>query len=395
MALVAVQSLMAVVAVISAAGNVVTENRGAGAWSRYKDTRFDLNSANRLLVHAVADSTNKSYSKEVRIFLQTLKMHNITFRDFATFDRLAAKDLEHRCYALGQNVARGKLLVNGLYQIFPEAKEHLKLTRRALLSWERSTIPGEGKPFWIGTLWAMVESLFKQGLLYEGLTILFSYDLYAREQDWENLRFGSIHVVAAKEPGAPPEVAVNFGDSKYGKRAKTGSNQPIQVQDHLLRRVLQMMKSTSDDSEVVFPYDQTFFRKAWNKLLVRMNLIAAGGPVHSLRHSKSSHDILAGLASLEEARRRGRWRQLKSAERYSKHACITMHKELLPAEVLRRGEELRADRDALWEQAILEGKAKKKDLGQILHHAVQQEKRWLERRDVANSTGTWESQRRP
>lgn len=258
-------------------------NRGAKAWGNYdsKDP-YGFSVANRLLVHAITDGSNKQYLKEVRIFCQRLKMHGKSFQNVQQLDKLLSKECEIRCYGLEQQFGCGKNLLYGILTIWPDLKDGLPRARRALAAWERNVLSTEGKPFWVGTIYAMIENILSRGKLFQALTLWLSYDLYCRESGWESLRMGSIHVVHANNATDAPEVAMAFGGRQWGKGVKTGFDQSVNIEDPTLRRFVSMLKEETSDSEIFIPFDQAFYRKEWNKTVYEyLQLGDAGGPPHS------------------------------------------------------------------------------------------------------------------
>ena len=82
--------------------------------------------------------------------------------------------------------------------------------------------------------------------------------------------------------------------------------------------------------ERVFPFDQGHLRHVWNSKLRQLGLPPF--PLHTLRHSKPSEEVLLRTRSVEDVRRRGRWNQLKSVQRYSKpHVLTAVMAEIPPA----------------------------------------------------------------
>ena len=103
--------------------------------------------------------------------------------------------------------------------------------------------------------------------------------------------------------------------------------------------------------ELVFKFSQEVFRKAWWASLKRLGLEWVGPP-HCLRHAGPSHHATRGTKTLEDIRRRGRWSQAKSVQRYAKPHALTMHYARLPAGMKQQGRELGIQLPAILRAAV-------------------------------------------
>ena len=171
----------------------------------------------------------------------------------------------------------------------------------------------------------------------EALVVLLSLDCYLREQDWEQLRGEDIFVHHRTD--APPEVALMFGRRHRGEAVKTGQEQGVKVADEFVARCMAALHEAVRDDELVFGFSSGHFREVWKKALQALDL-AWVGPPRTLRHSGPSADAASGRRDLEQIRRRGRWLQMKSVQRYSKAHALTMHYARLPSGIKERGRSL-------------------------------------------------------
>ena len=108
------------------------------------------------------------------------------------------------------------------------------------------------------------------------------------------------------------------------------------VDDEFVARFMAVLRKMTRDDEKVFKFGPDAFRAVWRRSLDELGLSWVGPP-HTLRHSGPSADVASGRRSLEEIRRRGRWLQMKSVQRYSKAHALTMHLARLPAGLKERG----------------------------------------------------------
>ena len=169
---------------------------------------------------------------------------------------------------------------------------------------------------------------------------------------------------------------MTFGSSHHGLSTKTGPNQSLIIEDGLVARILAKLKAGSNPASKVFPMDQNFFRGRWNKTQDDLEFACGTRPVHTLRHSRPSYLVHSGKRTLEEIRRRGRWRQQKSVQRYSKDAHVVLHKSQLNQKLQTRGAKLILSRNQLLTEAVSLGKASRSELGRVWRESAIPESEW-------------------
>ena len=305
--------------------------RGARAW----DNMIGLPafapqdySVNRLILHGVDDRTNRTYIREVKAFLWDAKRLGATWANVETLDRAVAAYLQHLCYLEQVQPQRGRYLLSGLMHFFPELRGHMAWSARALTSWDRLAAAGEGTPLCRELVAVVVLHMIDIGRLYDAALVLLSYDVFAREQDWLNLRGADVH-------GSDGDVAIALGVRSRGESSKTGPHQGATIALPLVGRLLRRLAKRVGPDNVLFPISAAEYRKRWWAALCRMGLEAAGPP-HRLRHSGAAEFVSRG-GSLEMARRRGRWAALSSVQRYTKVHHLTKSRGMLSDERRARG----------------------------------------------------------
>ena len=80
-------------------------------------------------------------------------------------------------------------------------------------------------------------------------------------------------------------------------------------------------------------------QKEWDKAKEELAMPWIGPP-HDLRHAGASRDVEGSHRSLEEVRRRGRWRAAASVQRYTKTFWLVKQRARTPAWVLAKGQQL-------------------------------------------------------
>ena len=109
------------------------------------------------------------------------------------------------------------------------------------------------------------------------------------------------------------------------------------------------------DDEKLFATTPEMFRRAWWRTLER-HCLEFMGPPHIIRHTGPSHDVGGMIRTLEQARRRGRWSQIKSVERYTKSQDLVVHDSLLPQVLREKAEEEAAGMPQTFFAAVEKGK---------------------------------------
>ena len=170
-----------------------------------------------------------------------------------------------------------------------------------------------------GMVLKIVCSFFEHGRLYEGAWVWAQHDLCAREQDLEQVAREDIFI----DPLDETKVALRFGSRQRGLSVKTGSDQAATIDDSLIARVVSGMRKKLVPGEMLFPFSQAAMRRSWNEEQ-RLLKTTKRYKLHTLRHSKPSADSARGRRTLEEIRRRGRWNQMKSVQRYSRAHALVM-----------------------------------------------------------------------
>ena len=315
------------------AGDVPLEKRGPRAWDNYeREPHLGISEGGftRLLTHSVADATAAQWAPKVRDFLGYCVDKGWKLQSANAVDCALADYMDTKCYRDRLRPTWGSVVLFGLLVIWPELRNRLPLALRSLKSWQRLVVSVEGGPLPEEAVFAIAIYFFESGLLDEAIWTLVQYDVYGREQDMEMLREADIIWDGRC-------VGLLFGISARGEEGKTGSNQGVVVRRGTVANVLLAMKDVKKHSTgPIFGPRQAGFRKEWHRACRALGMPWAPPP-HGLRHSGPSEDVARGRASLEQVRRRGRWKALSSVQRYSKTFALTQFRARMPQKVLEVG----------------------------------------------------------
>ena len=266
----------------------------------------------------------------VREFLGVCKRQGFTLTRIKDIDEALAQYFDWMCYAGRLLPGHGALLYFGVLCLMPEMKGHLHLASCSLKSWQKLAVTIEGGPMCEEAIFALACYMLTKSLFLEAAWILVQYDCYAREQDMESLREQDVAWDGS-------HVAVSFGVASKG-----GSNQGAVLRRGPIADLLLGLKENTIKGELIFPFTQAHLHEQWHRACASLGLGFAGLP-HVLRHSGPSEDLARGRTSLEAARRRGRWKAMASAQRYTKTFALTKFRARMPSAVLATGEKAMLD----------------------------------------------------
>ena len=245
-----------------------------------------------------------------------------------------ARELERRCFKLGLPLGRGQKLFHGWVHIFPEFKGRMPTALRALHTWEDLGASSEGGPACRESIHVMAEEMIKRGYVDSALAAETALDGYMREQDWGQLRAEDVKVDWHKDGTC--STALLFGRRHRGESVKTGQEQGVKLESPLLCRLLAERAASLQPSDKVFEVTPETFRRHWREVAEALGM-SWFPPPHCLRHTGPSEDAFSGRRTLEDIRRRGRWSQIKSVQRYAKPHALVSHRAQLDPAVKARG----------------------------------------------------------
>ena len=142
---------------------------------------------NPLIVHAVSDSTGlKSYIPAARGFLRHVRAFDLPVKWISDRDLSLADYLAWLAYDADVHINAGKHAVFGVCSAYPEMLNNIPLTRRALQSWDRLAITGEGQATSFEACAVIAQNLRQNGEHDAADICLISTDMYLRSANWQN-----------------------------------------------------------------------------------------------------------------------------------------------------------------------------------------------------------------
>ena len=278
----------------------------------------------------------RKYIPAVKDFLSYVHSRNLSFNSDEDIDRALTIFLEKGLYEQLFAFDRANAVFFGLLAIFPELGRKLPTAHRAWKAWERQNLGGEGAPIPEQAV-ELVAHWFAQSDRHDlDLLVRLIFDCYLRSSDWEKLRKEDIY-------RSGETVAIILGVSERGEKAKTGPNQGVIVDCPLIAEALWSKAQALQPGAVLFSTSPEAFRQQWTRAKAATGLSWIGPP-HDLRHGGASRDVEAGTRSLEQVRRRGRWKILDSVQRYTKTWLLVRERGRLTPQQIVQAEELQQER---------------------------------------------------
>ena len=183
----------------------------------------------------------------------------------------------------------------------------------------------------------MLSQYFRDRKLSDYSLILeTSLDCYLRTHEWVHIRREDI-----LDDGV--YVALLLGNPERGERVKTGVFQGVVIDAPHLRCAWRKLKSGLKPNELAIKISPDEFMRAWETAKKDLDLKWIGNQ-HNLRHAGAARDVELNTRTLEQVRRRGRWRAMDSVARYTKTWLLVRARERMSKNDLARG---RAIIDAL------------------------------------------------
>ena len=150
-------------------------------------------------------------------------------------------------------------------------------------------------------VYLVARELIRQDEIYAAIWVILQFDICGREQDVECL-------FPADIVHSGGEYALVFGVSARGETVKTGRDQGAVIEQPWVGRLVMALAERTPVGARIFPLTQEGFRRRWAAALTSLGLPFR--PPHALRHTAAAEAIFQKRLSLEQVRRRGRWKAL-------------------------------------------------------------------------------------
>jgi hypothetical protein len=310
-------------------GRMRLHNRGIHAFQFQAPARqLAAGDINWLHAFSVTEGSSlQSYIPAVRRFLRFCADFEFDVTWIPLRDLALADHLSWLLYSEDESISSGRNAVFGCTCVFPELIDNVPLTLRALKSWSRLEITGEGEATTWEAVAAIADFMACSGDVEAAEVTVVSADMYLRASDWSKI----LHQDVIGES----EIAVVLGVPERGESAKTGVRQGVRPDRDYVSDILRRRRRATRHGERIFKIAPQAFREAWARAAAALRLRV--GPPHTLRHVGPSHDAFHNYRNLDRIRERGRWKVKSSVLRYSKTHALIAAAARVPHEVAERG----------------------------------------------------------
>lgn len=266
---------------------------------------------NRFLLDAgLAPATQRKYSIAVELFVNWCDENHLQPQSFDHLDELLT-DYLHELYITydGSMKSLASETLYGILTKIPRARGNLQTAQQCVKNWHKLH-PSQSYPplTWDLTVLIAVH-MVRHDQLRAGIATLLAFDCFLRVGELVELRGSDV---------------ADIGDSRLGsgfqgvalriRKAKTGKNQWVEVDHTDVRKLVQMLKSSTSAESRLFPFSAAEFRTLFKNSCAELRLSSSYVP-HSLRHGGATKWHLDGKP-VNDIVHRDRWASTKSATRY-------------------------------------------------------------------------------
>lgn len=302
------------------------------------------------LAHAIKDATNQRYEAANAAFWRYVVENyddDETITDAATldvaltdyiinlFDELPTRGFRQR----GVDAKAALAAALGVSQA------QLPFAARALRAWDRLVPGASPPPFSLGLLLLVARAAILEAATTEegdrfAMCLILMFEGYLRCGDLLALRGGEIAV-----PGDVRLAGLAGGGIRLD--GKTGRNQFVTLDSDLAVSALRWLQRHTRPGDRVCPWSYGQLRYRFLRALKACGLDQMGFTLHSIRHGGATAAFAAGR-SLDHIAMIGRWRCLKSLQRYVQTGRAVLLQLALPAQVQATALALARDPRRLW-----------------------------------------------
>lgn len=271
----------------------------------------------------VKDNTLLRYDAGVQQFEQYLRRRKLKPRNLATVDRYMSEFFADLCDE-GTSYNNATYILFGYLMLRCESdlpdKMMFPLSRNALKGWG-TRYPQSSRVGADPLIWQLVANEMANTHPLLAAAVIVQLDTYARPSETLQIRRQDVIRPASKHCRF---WGVIFGNSSRGCRTKTGTQDDTVLLDSTDRayakQVLEMVyKATSHPDDRLFgDYSLGEYENVMKLAKSKVHLGPFHLTPHTVRHSGPSVDSLQRSRAPEEILARGRWKTLKSIQRYQK-----------------------------------------------------------------------------
>ena len=296
---------------------------------------------------SVSLRTQSSYRQVYNEFLRWMGSHRDFLNCATTVDIKVAKYLDE-LYLDGEAMGYAQRVIAAVLFFVPVlgrgARGKLPRAAQALKGFRILDPPKARLPFPWEVVAMLANGLLLRGLQQMALGLLLMFEFYLRPgETFGVLAVGLVPPVRRQGHGSHYDLVLHpFEEKEPSKTQEFDHALSLDLERHAaLGPALELMLEKrlgagwrkKFEKEKMFTVTQTDVLKAVKKMVAEMQWDLGVVHLYRVRHAGASHDFVSKARSLEEVRRRGRWRTHQSVRRYEKGARTGQLLQRLPEAV--------------------------------------------------------------
>ena len=226
-------------------------------------------------------------------------------------------------YLLGHQASLGEKVFAGIMCLMPEFSRMgarcLPRSARCLKRWRKLCPSHSRRPLPWAAWCGIAAEMAREKQYLAACMCLVSVDAYLRPSEAVNLTCGSLMPPSAQGVNA---WVLRLFPQEEAARSKVGeSDDTISMDSPRLRWLAPVFAQIAkrDKEQKAFGMDYAQYLEIFSRAVSRMGLKAVP---YQARHSGPSIDRAQGARTQAECQKRGRWRSMKSLQRYEKHGRL-------------------------------------------------------------------------
>ena len=272
---------------------------------------------------SVSGDTKESYRRQMGEFMKRESVGNINCHA----SELDQKLVSHfdRLYLEGKGFSAGQKLLAALLFFLPvygaAGRLNLPRAQRALRGWKKRRPGTTRRPLPWCVICGIALDLTLRGFAQMALCWLLMVDCYLRPSECVNLT--AIQVVARQKGRGMSSTALHLNPDYLMRPSKTGElDESVLVSRSWIGEMLEVLARRKAPSSRMWSFDLAALRQQFLVSAAKSGVKFLKPVLYMGRHSGASLDRLEHRYSLEEVRKRGRWRSAASVSRYEKRALV-------------------------------------------------------------------------
>lgn len=276
---------------------------------------------------SVGASTQQHYAQRIEDFHSFVEMNGMQLTSPAEVEE-AIVSCMNEMFLDGLPAHKGEKLWAALQWRHPEIGRRGSVTlprvAQALQGWRKGAPSAQRLPMaWVEAC-GMAAHMADRGSLVEGIMLLVMFDLYLRPSEAHGLRVADAAPPVTMAPALAAHWSFTIRPWEKGLPSKTGAYDDTVVMDRsdrqFLTNYLTLLRQDKPASAKLFTnVSIESFNRAFRAAAATLALDLVP---YQARHGGATHDRWDQSRSLEEVRKRGRWRSEQSTRRYEKHGKL-------------------------------------------------------------------------